>query len=253
MSKYNFPVNLTPVLFVNFDFDNIIITYSNRKDNENKILTKLMTYEHLALYKIFDDFREFLNKLKIQKIDLINNLKDKVTIQDKNQIKKEETIKLTNRIFNESSLKELDSAFENIFKDNFISNSKIIDFLNRLESIHQKYQIEFSAADLKSNKIQLEKYMFPVLKFDENEKKIYIDQLSINLKYQSYEKAKSKNKVIIKSFEIEHLLHIINTFTKSLTSILDFSLYSILRDMKEKNIGMPYVIVIKILLLKILI
>jgi len=247
MTKYYFPVNLTPVMYINFDFESIIITYSNRDENENKILTKLMSYENSALNKIFDNFREFLTKLRTQKANKFITLTDRINTKENNNRNGKEAFKIDfNSITSEDVLIELDSAFNGIFKDCFISNIKIIAFLNKLDSITEKFKIEY---DPENNKMQLEKYMFPVLKFDEEEKKIYIDQLSINLNYQAYEKAKSKNKIIIKSYEIEHIIHIINTFSKSLTTILNFNFYSILRDMKEKNIEMPYVIVIILILL----
>jgi len=241
MSKYYFPVNLTPVLNVEFDFKNIMISYTSSDQKENKILSKVMSYEYSGILKIFEDFRIFLNALRIQKLNKNEiNKKDTFKIQNQNQALKNTILDqyddlYSNTNLDESVIVEIKKVFQEIYKENYISNSNIINFINEIAKIIEKFNINNLPEDLNRNKIQLNKYMFPLLKFDENENKIYLDQISNNLKYQAYEKAKSKNKVILKKIQLEHVLHIIFTFSKSLETILNFNLYSIFISLRNNN------------------
>jgi hypothetical protein len=250
MNKFYFPVNLTPVLNVNFDFDNIVIAYSGKDKKENKILTKVISYEHNSILKLFDDLRVFLNAVKNQKINCFDicvesdkDFRNKEKLDGNHPIVLKENNFYENSKFDKKAIHLLKQSFDDIFKNNYISIAEITNFLNKINIIIEDYNIEFTEEELNSNKVQLHEYMFPKLKFDGNEHKFYLDQISINLKYQAYMKAKSKNKILLKEFKIEHIIHILNTFIKSLNAVLNYNLFSILKILKEKNMENPYIVV----------
>lgn len=235
VNKFYNPINFSPQLNIIFDYRKIVITFNIKENTSTIVLSKVMSYQHNGIAKAIDNFRDFLIQVKKQ-----NFYKSYCCI---------ENIASNYLIRNLKFYKLIEEKFEALYDANsYISNDSIAIFLNELNKILNEYNFNFtpdSVAEAKAKKkVQLDAYMFPKLRFDNFEKKFYIDFLSINLNYQAYEKAKSKNKFIPHNYDLDYILHIINTFHKSLVTLLNYNLFLALKELNEEN-KLPIVVVNK--------
>ena len=266
--NYFFPLNIRPKLNIEFSFENLLISYS-KANNNHFILTKNVSNKRDSVNYIFEKLREFFYILKdskqIKDIETFYSINCRISKKINNNLD-ENNININININNNKNnniieekykvlLNRIKSAFDELYKNNYINNIEIIKFFNDLDCIYNDLDLKLNNLieidkenqdkinnnnynkenyDLNIN-VNLIKTIYPNIWFSEEQKDFLLDDIIENMNNLAYNKPTSKNKIFIHEIKLIHILHILNTFHYSLITILNFNIYSCLKELKEKH------------------